>query len=294
MNTGKNAPQADGAVTHSQNVPEQDSPRRELLWPEESGFIVGEKPAITPFLPPPNRSSNTGVIICPGGGYVNLALGHEGADTACWLNSLGVAAFVLEYRNKRENCLHPAPLQDAQRAIRTVRARAGEWNLRTDRIGILGYSAGGHLAATAGTHSDSGRPESTDPVERAGCRPDFMILCYPAITMGEPITHPGCQRNLLGADPSPELVRLLSVEKQVTAETPPAFIFHTTEDATVHPANSTVFYEALVMAGVPAELHIHQRGRHGLGMAPDVPGTCDWTRSCGEWLRINGWLTAPE
>ena len=200
-----------------------------------------------------------------------MAVDHEGRQIAEWLNSIGVAGFVLEYRHHGRGYRHPAPLDDAQRAIRTVRARAAEWKVDPQRIGIMGFSAGGHLASTAGTHFDRGNPAAEDPIARASCRPDFLILCYAVIAFGEPYTHRGSQENLIGKNAPADLVRSLSNEKQVTKETPPTFLFHTDADTAVPAENSIYFYLALRKAGVPAELHVFRPGQHGLGLAKAPP-----------------------
>ena len=264
-------------------------PTTELLWPDGAPGAKGDgpadKPTLTICLPDGEKATGTAVVVCPGGGYGFLAVGHEGKDIAEWFNKLGVAAFILEYRHRARGYGHPAPLQDAQRAVRTVRARAAGWKIDPAKIGIMGFSAGGHLASTAGTHFDKGDPEAGDPIERVSCRPDFMILCYPVIALGEPYTHRGSQQNLLGKDADPELVRSLSSEKQVTAQTPPTFLFHTDEDRGVPAENSVYFYLALRRAKVPAELHVYRTGRHGLGLAPGTPGTSSWPECCEGWLR---------
>ena len=184
-------------------------PKVELLWPQGSPGAKGDQPAdkptLTVFLPDQRTAVGTAVVICPGGGYGGLATEHEGRQIAQWFNSFGVAGFMLEYRHRGRGYGHPAPMQDAQRAIRTVRARAAQRKIAPDRIGIMGFSAGGHLASTAGTHFDKGNPASADPVERVSCRPDFLILCYPVIAFGEPYTHRGSQINLLGANADPAL-----------------------------------------------------------------------------------------
>ncbi len=276
----------------------QTGPKVELLWPAGApgakGDTPADKPTLTIWLPEPQQATGTAVVICPGGGYGFLAVEHEGKQIAEWLNSLGVAGFVLEYRHRNRGYGHPAPLQDAQRAIRTVRARAEQWGIDPGRIGIMGFSAGGHLASTAGTHFDQGNPDSPDPIERVSCRPDFMILCYPVIAFGEEYTHRGSQRNLLGDNPDPVLVRSLSSEKQVTKDTPPTFLFHTDEDTGVPPENSVYFYLALRKAKVPAELHIYRVGKHGLGLAPGTPGTSTWPKNCEDWLRNQGLLDRPQ
>ncbi|MCS7237056.1 MAG: alpha/beta hydrolase [Thermoguttaceae bacterium] len=268
--------------------------RAELLWPKGAPGALGDRPEDRPmlfiFLPEKQKAVGTGVCVCPGGGYGFLAFDHEGRQIARWFNSLGIAAFVVDYRHRRKGYGHPAPLQDALRAVRTVRARAEEFGVRPDRIGIMGFSAGGHLASTVITHFDDGNPQADDPVERVSSRPDFAILCYPVIAFGEPFTHIGSQRNLLGDNPDLELLRSLSSEKQVRPNTPPTFLFHTDEDQGVPPENSVVFYLALRKAGVPAELHIFRVGRHGIGLGEGISGTEAWPSLCEAWLRNMGFL----
>ena len=215
-----------------------ENPKVELLWPTGAPGAVGteerDKPSLTIYLPPADKANGSAVVVCPGGGYGGLAVGHEGKDPAEWLNRHGIAAFVLRYRlGPRYH--HPAPMQDAQRSMRIVRSGAKEWNLDPKRIGIWGFSAGGHLASTAATHFDEGKPDADDPIERVSCRPDFAILIYPVITMTDPYTHKGSRRNLLGDNPNAKLMAELSSEKQVTAKTPPAFLVHTSEDRAVPP-----------------------------------------------------------
>jgi acetyl esterase/lipase len=268
-----------------------------LLWPRGAPGANGDepkdKPTLTYFLPAPEQATGTAIVICPGGGYGGLATGHEGRDIGAWLNSFGVAGVMLEYRMRGRGYGHPAPLQDAQRAIRTVRARAAELGVVPDRIGILGFSAGGHLASTAGTHFDSGNAQAEDPIERVSCRPDFMVLGYAVIAFAEPFTHYGSQHNLIGKDAPPELVHSLSNEKQVTAQTPPTFLFHTDEDRGVPAENSVVFYQALRRANVPAELHIYRNGGHGVGLGLSIPGTRAWSDACRAWLDAQGLLKPP-
>jgi acetyl esterase/lipase len=265
------------------------APNVELLWPQGAPGAKGDRPAdkptLTVFLPDEQKATGAAVVICPGGGYGGLATDHEGRQIARWFNAFGVAGFILEYRHHGRGYGHPAPLQDAQRAIRTVRSRAAEWKIAPRKIGIMGFSAGGHLASTAGTHFDQGKPAADDPVERVSCRPDFLILCYPVIAFDEAYTHRGSQNNLLGANADPELVRSLSNEKQVTSETPPTFLFHTDEDKGVPAENSVQFYLALRRAGVPAELHIYRAGGHGLGLAPHTSGTCTWPDRLKDWMK---------
>ncbi len=261
------------------------------LWPGAAPGALGDadadKPTITVWLAKDNPKG-TAVVVCPGGAYGMLAIDHEGRQIAQWLNARGVSAFVLKYRLGPQYH-HPIELGDAQRAIRTVRAGAAEFHISPDHIGIWGFSAGGHLASTAGTHFDSGNPNAPDPIDRASSRPDFMILSYPVITMGE-LTHRGSRQNLLGENPDPKLIELLSNELQVTAQTPPTFLFHTTDDNAVPVENSISFYMALRKAGVPAEMHIYAHGRHGVGLAPLDPVLGTWGGLLERWLRGRGLL----
>jgi acetyl esterase/lipase len=224
------------------------------------------------------------VIVCPGGGYGGRAP-HEGEPIALWLNSIGVSAFVLDYRVAPYR--NPCELMDAQRAIRYVRSHARDFNIDPKHIGILGFSAGGHLASSAGTHYDNGKPDAADPVDRMSCRPDTMILCYAVITFGE-FGHNGSMVNLLGPDPPQDLRDLFSNEKQVTAHTPPTFLWHTEDDPGVPVENSLLFAQALRRNKVSFELHIFKTGRHGLGLAPGDPHVGAWMQSCGEWLKKLG------
>jgi acetyl esterase/lipase len=265
------------------------------LWPEAAPGAVGTTPAdqpiITPYLPPAGRANGTAVVIFPGGGYQHLSMEKEGSDVANWLAATGVTAFVARYRlGPRYH--HPAMLDDAQRAIRTVRTRAAEWSVDPHRIGVIGFSAGGHLASTVGTHFDAGTASSGDAIERASSRPDFMILIYPVITMRDSLAHRGSRANLLGTSSDSALERLLSNETQVTRDTPPTFIVHSTDDRTVPVENSLVFYQALRRAAVPAEMHIFEYGGHGFGLAPADPVLSAWTTMCEAWMRRHGWLAA--
>jgi acetyl esterase/lipase len=270
-----------------------DQPPVEFLWPKGAPGALGseavDKPSLTIYLPPAANANGTAVVVCPGGGYGGLASDHEGKQPAEWLNAHGVAAFVLKYRlGPRYH--HPAMIQDAQRALRIVRARAKEWNLDPKRIGIWGFSAGGHLASTAGTHFDEGKSDADDPIERVSCRPDFLILAYPVITLTGPYAHVGSRNNLLGREPDPKLVESLSNDTQVTERTPPAFLFHTNEDRGVPPENSVLFYLALRKAHVPAELHLYEKGRHGVGLAPNDPVLTTWKERLADWLKGRGLL----
>jgi acetyl esterase/lipase len=281
-------------VVHSARADEPaDKPKIELLWPAGAPDAKGSEPADKPelhiYLPAKENLAGTGIVVCPGGGYGALAMGHEGRDVAAWLNDNGIAAFVVKYR-LGPRYRHPAPLQDAQRALRTVRSRAKELGIDPAKIGILGFSAGGHLASTAGTHFDDGRADAKDPIDRASCRPDFMILGYPVISFGTEHTHLGSQRNLLGDKPDAKLVESLSNDKQVTSRTPPTFLVHTTEDKPVPPENSVLFYLACRKAGVPAELHLYEKGQHGLGLGGKDAAFATWPQHCITWLKGRGML----
>jgi acetyl esterase/lipase len=264
-----------------------------LLWPNGAPGALGsapeDRPKITLYRAPAAAASGAGIVVCPGGGYGTLASDHEGKQVAEWLNSLGVSAFVLQYR-VGPRYRHPVPLQDAQRAIRLVRARAKDFGVDPGRLGILGFSAGGHLAATTGTHFDAGRPDAPDPIDRMGSRPDFMVLAYPVMSMSAAYAHRGSVRNLLGDTPDPQLAEDLSNERRVTAQTPPAFLFHTADDPGVPVENSLAFAQALHQAGVPVELHVFPKGRHGVGLAQDDPVLSQWPRLCATWLRAMGLL----
>jgi acetyl esterase/lipase len=266
-----------------------------VLWPGGAPGALGHNPedvpTITPFIADKRVATGAAVVICPGGGYGHLA-DHEGRPVAEWLNTLGISAFVLKYRlGPRYN--HPAPLLDAARGLRTVRSRAAEWGIDPAKIGILGFSAGGHLASTLGTHFDSGLPNSTDPVERVSSRPDLLILIYPVISMRE-MGHAGSRTNLLGSKPSAELIALLSNEEQVTKLTPPSFLIHTMTDEAVPVENSMMFAAALRRAGVPFEFHVYERGSHGFGLAPKDPILSTWPTRCADWLRIHGFAAAAQ
>lgn len=265
-------------------------PTPEVLWPNGAPGALGtadeDQPSLTPY--PAKSPNGTAVVVCPGGGYQHLAMDHEGVQIARWLNSIGISAFVLKYR-LGPKYHHPVMIQDAQRAIRTVRTRAAALHIQPDRIGIWGFSAGGHLASTAATHFDTGDANAADPIDRAGSRPDFAILAYPVISLGE-FAHVGSRNNLLGKTPDPKLVEELSNDLQVTAQTPPTFLFHTTADATVPVENSVRFYLALRKAGVPAEMHIFQNGPHGVGLAATDATLSLWGQLLANWLRERGLL----
>ncbi len=266
------------------------------LWPAGAPGAHGSNetdiPTLTVFLPAKTNAPVPATVICPGGAYMFLAP-HEGGDYARWLNTQGIAGFVLKNRLAPQYH-HPAMLQDVARAVRLVRARAGEWGVAPRRIGIMGSSAGGHLASTLLTHFDAGDPHSPDAVEQVSSRPDWGILCYPVITMGI-ATHGGSKLNLLGPNPPPELVAELSNDQHVTTNTPPCFIWTTADDAAVPMENSLLFAAALHRANVPVELHVYEHGEHGLGLGSKEydPGKClPWTYACADWLRAHGFAAA--
>ena len=260
------------------------------LWPGAAPGALGTSdadiPTITVSLPSPEKATGAAIVICPGGGYGGLAP-HEGSGYAEWLVENGIAGIVLKYRLGSHGYRHPAMLNDAARAVRLTRSKALEWKIDPARIGIMGSSAGGHLASTLLTHFDGGDPNSSDPVERVSSRPDLGILCYAVITMSNEFTHQGSKKNLLGADPDPALAELLSNEKHVSKDTPPAFIWHTWEDKGVKIENSTHFAAAMRSAGVPFELHIFQKGGHGMGLGGGRNGGPHhpWVDTCIHWLR---------
>ena len=268
----------------------------EVLWPDGApgakGTAPGDTPKLTIYLPQKDKATGAAIVICPGGGYGHLAMDHEGHQIGAWLNSFGVAGFILQYRHRNSGSGygHPAPLQDAQRAIRTVRSRAAEWGVKPDRIGILGFSAGGHLASTGVTHFNDKVYEARDAIDKASARPDFGVLVYPVISFTEPFTHVGSRRNLLGADASQQLMEKFSNEKQVTPQTPPCFLISTWEDTGVPAENSIYFYLALRKAKVPAELHVFAKGPHGFGLGKHIEGTAAWPTLCQNWMKVSGFL----
>ena len=264
------------------------------LWengaPNALGKEASDIPEFTPYLASKETATGAAVIVLPGGGYSHLSDIKEGSDVAKWLNTLGISAFVVKYRlGMRYH--QPNQLLDAARAVRTVRSRAKDWNIDAKRIGILGFSAGGHLASTLGTHFDAGKTDANDEIDRVSSRPDLMILLYPVITMGE-MTHQGSKLNLLGENPTPELIKLYSNELQVTKETPPTFIAHSVADPAVPVENSLMFVEALRKARVPFEIHLYEQGPHGFGLAPTNPVLASWTDRCADWLAGRGFTKA--
>jgi len=281
------------AISRGASAQQPVDPEWTLLWSQGAPGALGDtdadRPALRIYPPPEGKVAATAVVVCPGGGYGHLALDHEGSQIAKWLNSLGIAAFVLRYRLGPQYH-HPIELGDAQRALRCVRSKAAEFRVAPDRIGIWGFSAGGHLASTAGTHFDQGNPDAADPIDRVSCRPDFMILAYPVISFVTEYAHKGSLTNLLGASPDPKLMESLSNERQVTPQTPPTFLFHTNEDKGVPAENSVMFYLALRKAGVPAEIHIYERGNHGVGLAPKDAVLTTWSARLADWLKTRGLL----
>ena len=266
-----------------------------VLWlngaPGAAGNEPQDIPVITPFFAPKDKATGASIIVCPGGGYSHLSEIKEGSDVAKWLNSLGITAFVLKYRlGMRYHA--PSPLLDASRALRMVRSRAKEWNLDLHRIGILGFSAGGHLASTLATHFDAGKSDANDAIDRESSRPDLIVLIYPVITMGE-FTHSGSKKNLLGENPTAEAVKLYSNQLHVTKDTPPTFIVHAVADPGVPVENSLLFADALRKAHVPFELHLYEQGPHGFGLAPNNPVLATWTELCANWLGVHGFTKKP-
>ena len=281
------------------------------LWPEgipcesqneiriEDDERIGRKisrvhtPEMVMYKPMSYQSNGTSVVICPGGGYTILAWDWEGVEMARWFNSMGITAFVLKYRLPRwesEECRDKVALMDAHRAIQMIRSRAGEWGVNPDRVGIMGFSAGGHLASTALTHFDYGTT-SSNVIEQQSSRPDFGILMYPVVTLDTAIAHSGSRTNLLGPNPSQIAVDHFSNEKQVSPETPPTILFHSNDDKGVVPENSVHFYLALRKHGVPAELHIYESGAHGFAMAKTKSGgVTRWPETCKAWLQGRGLL----
>jgi acetyl esterase/lipase len=281
--------------TVAQPVTPAPPPREAIvLWPGGAPGALGQKPedipTLTPYLPTAETATGAAMVICPGGGYVKLA-DHEGRDYALFLNTLGITSFVLKYRLGSRGYRHPQMLEDAARAVRLVRAQAAQWNVDAKRVGIMGSSAGGHLASTLLTHFDAGEPQSPDPIERQSSRPDLGVLCYAVISMGAN-THLGSKNSLLGENPSPDLVQSLSNELQVTAQTPRCFIWHTWEDKGVKVENSLEFAAALRRNNVPFDLHIYQKGGHGMGLGDNPPFTKvhPWAIDLIVWLKAQGFV----
>jgi acetyl esterase/lipase len=268
------------------------------LWEGDAPKSLGKEekdiPTLTPFLPAADKAGGTAVVICPGGGYGGLA-SHEGQGYAEYLSEKGVACFVLKYRLGSKGYRHPAMMHDVQRAIRFVRSNAAKWQVDPARVGVMGSSAGGHLASTAVTHFDAGKPDAADPVDRVSCRPDFGVICYGVISMEDGVTHGGSKKNLLGNEPDPKLVELLSNDRQVTKETPPCFVWTTGEDKAVLPENSFRFVQALRQSGVVFDFHVYEKGPHGIGLSQGKNGVRaddvhPWGKDLVFWLAQHGWV----
>ena len=264
------------------------------LWPHGVPGALGHEPADVPRMyafVPQKQSTSTAVLVIPGGAYQIVAIGHEGVQVAKWLNAQGVTAFVLDYRVAPYR--YPAEIEDGERAMRLIRSEAAEYGIDPNRIGVWGSSAGGHLASTLGTHCDEDTVplKNPDAVDKLSCKPDFMVLAYPVITMKLPGTHPGSRMNLLGPHPSAAMVERYSNELHVTKDTPPTFLFGTTFDPVVPMAtNDLAFYEALVKAHVPAELHLYDYANHGCGLAGSIQPLSTWPLLLRNWLVQRGWI----
>lgn len=271
-------------------VPNQHTSNEKEIWERTEIIRIAkvQTPEMAVYLPANRSATGQAVVICPGGGYGMLAWDWEGTDIAAFLISKGIAAFVLKYRlpdAKSQPTPYLAPLQDAQRAMRMVRANAAQWNINPKKVGVMGFSAGGHLAATLATHFDAGDGNTADSIQRQSCRPDFAILMYPVISMSKPIMHAGSRNNLLGAAPDSSLALQYSNELQVNSETPPTILFHATDDKGVPVENSLLFYQACKNAGVPVEMHIYPTGGHGFGLAVGKGYLGTWPDRLTEWLR---------
>jgi acetyl esterase/lipase len=283
-----------GSGAYAQNVPPiAQEPQTIPLWQGRAPGALGDAPedvpTLTIYMPPNTTGPMTSVIVAPGGGYRTLSMNKEGRIPATYLNSLGVAAFVLKYR-LGPKYRHPIELGDIQRAIRTLRSRAAEWHLAPDRIGVMGFSAGGHLASTASTQFDRGHASAADPIDRASSRPDFAILGYPVISLTEPWTHQGSRTMLLGDNADAGIARRMSTDTLVTPDTPPTFLFHTNADTAVPVENSIHYFLALRKARVPAEMHIFKDGAHGVGMPMNDPALSEWPKVLANWMRASGLL----
>ena len=258
------------------------------LWPDAPPGALGteskDKPTITMHLPITVNSTRAAVVVLPGGGYHRLAEDHEGRQIARWLNSYGVAAYIVKYRHAGKGYGYPAPQDDAQRAMQIVRSKAGQWELDANKIGVLGFSAGGHLASTVTTLFDTEYGMAGDASDNVSSRPDFSVLCYPVISMTQWFTHRGSKRNLLGEQPDAELVKLMSTELQVTEKTPPVFLLHADDNREVWPENSIAFYTALRKVKVKAELHIYEKGGHGFGLGQGKGPVESWPNVCRDWI----------
>ena len=275
------------------------APERQLLWPEGAPGAKGQtdkdQPWVDVYLPEKTKANGAAFVVCPGGGYGGLAADHEGIQPAKFFNSLGVTAFVLHYRLGSSGYHFPTELQDVQRAIRLVRSGAAKYGIDPQRIGVMGFSAGGHLTSMAATLFEEGDPKSSDPIDRASSRPDVAVPCYPVISMIDAFGHKGSRKNLLGPDDNDDLAKQVSTHLRVTPRTPPCFIFQTDEDTVVPAENAVQFYLALRQNKVPAELHIYRPGPHGVGLMQGDPVLGTWPQHLAAWLRNQAFFsTAPR
>ncbi|BDI28513.1 hypothetical protein CCAX7_005640 [Capsulimonas corticalis] len=285
--------------TASNTRAETPAPAEMRLWagdaPGAHGTTPDDIPTLTPYLPDAGKATGAAMLVLPGGGYAGVVMDHEGSAYALWLNQHGIAAFVLRYRLGSHGYHDPVELGDASRAIRTIRAKAADWKIDPHRVGVMGSSAGGHLASSLATHFDAGDPKAADPIERESSRPDLGVLCYAVITMAKPFTHEGSRDNLLGANASAAAIARMSSEQQVTAQTPPCFVWATQEDNVVPVENSLMFAQALQKNHVPFDLHIYQHGGHGVGLGDDTPPFTHvhpWTADLLYWLGGQGFMKA--
>jgi acetyl esterase/lipase len=271
-------------------VAESVEPFTVNVWPKSvpgnRGIDNPVVPTLTVYKAPADKSTGTAVVVCPGGGYGHLAVDHEGKQVCEWLNSNGITGVMLKYRIAPYK--NPIQQRDALQAMRMVRFNAKEWGIDPDKVGILGFSAGGHLASTVGTHFDFGNPSSREEVYKLSSKPDFMILIYPVVTMSDPYTHKGSRKNLLGDDPSQQDIDDLSNEKQVVPYMPPTFLVHTAEDKAVPVENSLNLYTAMRHVGAPVTMHLFEKGRHGFGLAPKDPVLSKWPELCIDWIKQSG------
>lgn len=286
------------------SVSAADEPKTIQLWPEgvpglkpnatketddgQGRYSNIHYPSMVVFAPPAGKANGTAVIYAAGGGYVRVAAGANGGEVTRWLNGLGITVFMLKYRHQEYG--HPAPLQDALRAVRIIRSRAEEFGVKPDRIGMLGGSAGAHLTASAGTLFNAPEGKTGAELDKVSGRPDFMVLIFPVITMMEPYVHAASRKALLGDNPSEELKHHLSVDEQVTKDTPPTFLIHSSQDNTAVVENSLLFYQGMRKAKAPIEMHLYPQGPHGSGMDPRLGPTSEWPKHCESWMRFNGWL----
>lgn len=278
-----------------------EAPQQLALWstaaPKAAEAPDDPQPYLEIYQPAKNMANGSAMVICPGGGYGGLAVGHEGADVAAWCTANGTTAFVLHYRLGRQGHHYPTQLIDVQRAIRLVRAKAEQFTIDPHRVGIIGFSAGGHLASMAATlfrEQPTLQGVQRDAVDDVSARPDLAVLCYPVIALNAPHAHRGSRRNLLGPHDSDALAEQLSTDHRVTKETPPTFLFQTDEDSGVPAENAVGFYLACRRAGVPAELHVYQPGRHGIGLATKYPGVATWPDRLRDWLTLQNFFTPAE